>query len=314
MDTRAIETRSRLKTGIRDFFLSRGYLELDTPLLAPTLIPESCLEVFRTEYIDPFRGTEELYLVPSPEVWMKPVIALTGRSVFQLSRCFRNCEAKGRTHSPEFTMLEYYTVGGTAASSIPLTEELFKAILPPEAPLALRPPFRSMTMEEAWKTFAALDLATLQDEGAMAEAARGKGLMVAEAAAWEDAFNQIFLSFVEPALPADRPLVLDRFPARIECLAADIPGTPWKERWELYAAGMEIANTYTEAGSAEAVRASFERETARKRAHSRVVHRVDMDYPRVFDSFPLCSGVALGFDRLLMAVLGERDISSLRGA
>jgi len=314
MDSRAIEIRSRLKTDIREFFLSRGYLELDTPLLSPSLIPESCLEVFRTEYLDPFRGAEELYLVPSPEVWMKPFIAATGKSVFQLSRCFRNCEARGRIHSPEFTMLEYYTVGGSAASSVPLTEELFRAVLPPGSPEELRPPFRVMTMEEAWREFAGLERAGLQEDGAMRDAAREKGLAVPDGAAWEDAFNQVFLTHVEPALPRDRPLVLDRFPARIECLAADVPGTPWKERWELYAAGMELANTYTEAASPEAVRASFEKEAERKRERARVPHRVDMDYPLHFESFPPCSGVALGFDRLLMAILGERDISALRGA
>jgi len=308
MDMHAAECRSRLKTATRAFFLGRGYLELDTPLLAPSLIPESCLEVFRTEYLDPFRGREELYLVPSPEVWMKPAIASWRRDVFQLSKCFRNCESRGRLHSPEFTMLEYYTLGLDADGAVPLTEEFLRSVLPDDAPAALRPPFRRMGMDQAFREFAGLELGTLMDEEAIGEAARSRGLLVPPEAAWEDAFNQLFLSLVEPRLPQDRPLVLERFPARIECLAADIPGTPWKERWELYALGMELANTYTEAADPAAVRASFIKEDARKKAKAAVPHRVDMDYPRLFEDFPACAGVALGFDRLLMAVLGARDI------
>ncbi|MEJ5185233.1 MAG: amino acid--tRNA ligase-related protein, partial [Rectinemataceae bacterium] len=75
MDLTVLQERSRMVTIVRDFFLSRGYLETDTPALAPSLIPESCLEVFATEYVHPSHGRKPLYLVPSPEIWMKKVIA-----------------------------------------------------------------------------------------------------------------------------------------------------------------------------------------------------------------------------------------------
>ena len=134
--------------------------------------------------------------------------------------------------------------------------------------------------------------------------------MVKDDASWEDAFNQIFLTFVENSLPSDSPVVVERYPAQIECLARDIPGTPWKDRWELYAGGMELCNCYTEASDPNAVRASFLRESERKR-DARIPHRVDFSYPALFEDFPPCSGVALGFERFLMALTGAFDIEEL---
>jgi elongation factor P--(R)-beta-lysine ligase len=310
MDIRLLKERSRILTETRDFFLARDYLETDTPALAPSLIPESCLEVFKTEYDNPFVGSMDLWLVPSPEVWMKPLIAKYKRSVFQICKCFRNAESIGRIHNPEFTMLEYYTVGGTAASSIGITEELFRRCAGPDTPESSLPPFRRMSMAEAFRELAGLDLNALQDRERIIEAGRGKGLLIQDDASWEDAFNQVFLSLVENHLPEDRPLALERYPAQIDCLAADIPGTPWKDRWELYVRGVELCNCYTEASDPDAVRASFQREAERKRA-SRVPHRVDFSYPDIFTDFPPCSGVALGFDRFVLALTGATDIGEL---
>ena len=310
MDIRLLEERSRILTRTREFFLERGYLETDTPALAPALIPESCLEVFQTEYDNPFLGRMNLWLVPSPEVWMKPLIARLRRSVFQVCKCFRNSESVGRLHNPEFTMLEYYTVGADSGDSRMLTEELFRRCAGTDTPSWARPPFRRMTMAEAFRELSGLDLEALQDREALVDAGRSKGLLIPKDASWEDAFNQIFLSLVEPSLPADSPLTLERYPAQIECLAENIPGTPWKDRWELYAGGMELCNCYTEASDPEAVRASFRRESDRKKT-ARVPHRVDPRYPEIFSDFPRCSGVAMGFDRMVLALTGRNDLSQL---
>jgi len=307
METRLIKERSRVLGATRSFFLDRGYLETDTPILSPAPIPESCLEVFPTKFSNPFIGTMDLWLVPSPEVWMKQVIAERRESVFQVSKCYRNAESVGRIHNPEFTMLEYYTIGAKARDSIAITEELFKACAGAETPKACLPPFVEMSMAEAFLSFAGIDLEAHDEAGSLAELARSKGLMVPDGASWEDVYNQSFVNWVEPALPQDRPLVLSRYPARVECLAADIPGTPWKDRWELYALGMELANCYTESADPKAVLRSMKAEAARK-AGQVFPHRVDFTYAEVFNGFPPCSGVAMGFDRFFMALTGRTDI------
>lgn len=308
MTVDAMKARSRMVSRTREFFLERGYLETDTPLLSPSLIPESCLEAFATTYLHPFKPGMPLYLVPSPEIWMKRIIAETGSSVFQVSKSFRNAESVGRFHNPEFTMLEYYTVNGSSASNIALTEELLSALAGPATPPGARPPFRRITMAEAFREHAGLELETLTGLNEMCEAARSKGLMLPAGADWEEAFNIVFLSLVEPALPQDRPLVLDEYPAGIECLANDIPGKPFKERWELYIRGIEIANCFTEMADPAAVRRYFASQGERK-SSSLVPHRVDPGYAGVFENFPPCSGVAVGFDRLLMVLEGMDDIS-----
>ncbi len=307
MTIEAMKARSRLVSLTREFFLSKDYLETDTPALSPALIPEACLEAFATDFVHPYRRGFPLYLVPSPEVWMKRLIASTGRSVFQLCKSFRNAESISRIHNPEFTMLEYYTIGATSRDNIALTEELFDNLAQPGTPGASRPPFRRMTMAEAFAEYASLDLDALMERETVIEAARSKDLLVNPQASWEDAFNVIFLSLVEPALPADRPLVLDEYPSGIECLARDIPGKPYKERWELYVKGIEIANCFTEMGDPGAVRRYFDSQ-ATKKAQSLVPHRIDSEYAAIFEEFPPCSGVAVGFDRLAMVLLGLDDI------
>ncbi|MDD3980749.1 MAG: amino acid--tRNA ligase-related protein [Spirochaetia bacterium] len=307
MTIEAMKTRSGLVTKTREFFLSRDYIETDTPLLAPWLIPESSLEAFATEFKHPFRQDLPLYLLPSPELWMKRIIATHRRNVFQLCKSFRNAESLGRLHNPEFTMLEYYTVGGDSNFSARLTEELFETLLLPESPQEARPPFRRITMAEAFKDCAGLDLDSLMESDAMIEAARSQGLLVNAQASWEEAFNIVFLSIVEPALPMDKPLLLDEYPAGIECLAKDIPGKPYKERWELYVQGIEVANCFTEMAEPRRV-ASYFSSQAEKKARALVPHAIDMRYPELFRDFPSCSGVAIGFDRLFMVLTGLNDI------
>jgi lysyl-tRNA synthetase class 2 len=307
MTIETMKARSRLVTLTREFFLSRDYIETDTPALSPTLIPETCLEAFATNFVHPFKPGYPLYLIPSPEIWMKRIIASTHKSVFQLCKSFRNAESISRIHNPEFTMLEYYTVGATSRDNIGLTEGLFEILSTPETPQSARPPFRRMTMTEAFTEYAGLDLDSLREPQAVVDAARSKNLLVDDVAAWEDAFNIIFLSLVEPALPDDRPLILDEYPREIECLAKDIPGKSSKERWELYVQGIEIANCFTEMSDPAVVRSYFAAQ-GRRKLTSLVPHRVDPGYPELFADFPSCSGVAIGFDRLIMVLLGLSDI------
>jgi elongation factor P--(R)-beta-lysine ligase len=133
---------------------------------------------------------------------------------------------------------------------------------------------------------------------------------VSDSADWETAFNQVFVTLVEPALPTDAPLALTEYPAQIECLARRIPGKPYRERWELYAGGMELANCYAEERDLETIRSYFETQGAAKTG-MKVPHPVDSEYWRIFERFPPCSGVAMGLDRLLAIMLGKRYLSQV---
>ncbi len=333
-----LKIRARVLQTIRSFFADRAYLEVDTPMLAPSLIPESHLEVFRTRFEHPDHESRELYLTPSPEVWIKRLLAEGSGSVFQLGKSFRNGEAVGRLHQPEFTMLEYYTVEADYLDSIAITEALMDAILaaagdeiaayrrnagteaesapgasartvmPP--PLsALTGPFERISISDAFERFAGAPSQHLDDMDALHRIARRQGMRSRSDVTYEELFNRLFVHLVEPELPRDRAVVLFDYPAAIPTLAAEKAGTPWAQRWELYLGGIETANCYTEERDSRKVRSFFASEQARK-TRSVVPHRIDEQYYRVFgENFPDCSGVAMGVDRLLMVLLGEQSIN-----
>jgi len=306
--------RSEILKRIRAFFEQRGYLEVSTPLLAPSLIPEAPIEVFETQLNHEFYGSYPLYLIPSPEVFMKKLIAAGSGDMYQICKSFRNSEQIGRQHNPEFEMLEWYSMGLDYLQSIELTEELFDRLTTDEHPAALRPPFRRLSIEEAFRDLAGFSLEEHQALPGLVDQALKLGLIIDKKnpGSWEELFNRIFLNFVEPKLPQGRPLVLYDYPRQIPCLAKDIPGSPWKERWELYVQGVEIANCYSEETDPSKVEEFFRRESARKAAYSPVVPDADEEFLALFhQSFPECSGVALGIDRLVMALTGHQDIGGV---
>ena len=308
MDLELLQERARIMRRVRSFFDERGYLALDTPLLAPDLIPESCLEVFETSRILPNGSTAPYWLIPSPEIWMKKIIAQHRTSVYQICKCFRNGESSGFLHSPEFTMLEYYTMNAHYLDSLALTEELF-------ASLSFLSPFERMTMAEAFDRFAGFDLfAAAATAGALETEARRLGLNPPAGMETAELYDLIFIHAVEPHLKQERPVALLDYPAFVPCLAQKASDGKTVERWELYYNGIELANCYSEETNAEQVRRFFESEAAAKDQHALVRHRVDHDYWKIFQStppLPPCSGVALGLDRLIMAICGRSTIDGV---
>ena len=314
MDIRAIESRSQLMKAMRKWFSHHDYLEVDTPIVSADLIPEPTIQNFSTRLISEFLGEKELYLVPSPEVFMKKIIAATHRSVYQFSHCFRNSEQIGDYHNPEFTMLEYYTVDVDEQDSIEITERLFAQTALPSTVDSLLPPFRRMTVAEACKRYAGVDLDAVQSMNKIREAAISLGLQLPSAPErWEDTFNRIFLNFVEPNLPQDKPLVLEDYPVQIECLAKRKENSPYKRRWELYAHNVELANCYAEETDATVIRQYYEEQyrllCAERANTAKVIPDIDPFFADIFEqNYPKCSGVALGFDRLLMLQMGRKNL------
>lgn len=301
-----------------------GYLEVETPRLARTPIPESHIELFRTTLRSRKGGEEDLFLLPSPEYWLKQLIAAGSGSVFEIARCFRNVEEVTPHHRREFSMLEFYTLDADAADSIAITEELIRGVVAqvdqvdptfvaPEVRASLRDssPYPTMTMAEAFERFGGVGLESHLTRDALSRAAIQLGMRVSEEESWEDLFQRIFLTHVEPELPTDRPLFLTDYPAAIPTLARQKPGTPWADRWELYFKGQELANCYGEETEPERIATFLADEAARKEAHSLEPHPVDPGYlQRPGERLPRCSGVALGVDRLIMTLA---NLSSLSG-
>ncbi len=310
-----IMRHARFLREVRAYLEGSGYAEVDTPALSPFLIPEPAIEVFRTDYL-PLRGpARPMWLIPSPELWMKRLLAAGSGDIFQLSKSFRNGDFGSPLHNPEFNLLEWYTLHADCMASIPVTEGLFAHLLarapggPPRR--ELEPPFIRMTMEDAFARFAGIELARCGDARTMRSEGQRAGAAMPPSPTWEEAFHIAFLTLVEPRLPRERPLVLLDYPALVPTTARARQGTPWAERWELFIDGVEVANCYTEETDPAALSALLRHEEQRKEG-CRVAHAVDRGLAGVFPpDFPVCSGVALGLDRLEMVFNGEKSIEGV---
>jgi lysyl-tRNA synthetase class 2 len=281
---------------------------------------------------------------------MKKIIARHHVSVYQICKCFRNGESSGFLHSPEFAMLEYYSMNVGYRESLALTEELFAFFLDigsgewgvgsggTTKPSALHSPFERLTVSEAFARYAGFDLFAAAEtvEGMEAEARRlgldpMPGLSVAQL------YDLIFIHAVEPCLKMcentqeeknlpqrtrstrrekekmPRPVALLDYPAFVPCLARRNADGKTVERWELYFNGIELANCFSEETDAERVREFFESEAAAKEQNTLVKHQVEQDYWKMFSEakFPPCSGVAMGLDRLIMALCGRSTIDGV---
>jgi lysyl-tRNA synthetase class 2 len=321
MDIELLRERARIIHMVRSFFDQRQYLETDTPLLAPDLIPESCLEVFETLRLSPTGSKKEAqpyWLIPSPEIWMKKLIAQHKQSVYQICKCFRNGESSGHFHSPEFTMLEYYTMDADYKDSLRITEELFSFLCTVSPPLSdtlnLLPPFEKISMEDAfikWAGFSVFDAANTP--GAMERHAKRLGLNPMPGLDIPQLYDLISIHSVEPNLPRNKPIAILDYPAFVPCLAKKSSDNNTVERWELYAGGLELANCFTEETRPDEVRQFFINEKAEKDRSALIPHKVDDDYWKIFRSIDnrAVSGVALGLDRLIMLLTGRATIDGI---
>jgi len=312
MDLEMLRERARIIRQVRSFFDSRNYLELDTPLLSPDLIPESCLEVFETKRLTPCGGSKPYWLIPSPEIWMKKIIAKHYTNVYQICKCFRNGESSGFLHNPEFTMLEYYTMDADYMDSLALTEDFFRNLA---GNTSLGLPFERITVAGAFSRYAGFDLFAAVETPNGLEAAAGRlGLDPAHLRGQSAPalYDLIFIHAVEPKLKQNRPIALLDYPAFVPTLARKSADGKTVERWELYFNGIELANCYSEETDPVRIREFFESEAREKEEKALVRHKVDHDYRKIFEKgFPACSGVALGIDRLIMALCGQSSIDGV---
>ena len=318
MDRAVLEFRARSIREIRRFFEECGYLEVDTPVISHSVIPEPTIDLLSTNIHGPGGGPgTPVFLLPSPELYMKRLVAAGSGSIFQLSRCFRDNEpASSRLHTFEFLMLEWYTLGADYIASLETTEALIQRLcnachMQGNPDSSISPPFLKMTVNEAFQKYAGINLAACNETPALLAEAGKLGLTPDPEADWPELFHLILVAEVEPNLPEERPVALLDYPVRVSCLAKQKPGTMWRERWELYLRGVEIANCFTEMVSPAEVAAHFRQESQRLEESGRTA-QTDRSFPGIYKTgHPLCSGVAMGVDRLLMVLSGAESIADV---
>ncbi len=315
-----LRRRASVVAAIRRFFDDAGFLEVETPILAryPGLEPH--IDPFESRYrpVPSSRG-EPVFLLTSPEYAMKRLVAAGIEKVYQLSRVFRNGEL-GPFHNPEFTLLEWYRAFASYLDIQQDVESLVRfvsnslgrpgAIQWQGHTVDLSPPWSRRTVRAAVLETTGIDLAETRRADVLTRSCRAIGVDVPPDSSWDDAFFRLLADRVEPRLGFDRPLFLVDYPVRLAALAKvrDDP-VPVAERFELYIAGVEVANAYTELNDPVAQRARFEEEREVRRTIGAPVFESDPDYLETLEAgLPPCGGIALGVDRLVMLLLDLPDV------
>ena len=303
-----LKLRARTLARIRAFFAERGVLEVETPILSAAGTTEPNLHSFAAYSLAPGGVTAPRYLHTSPEFAMKRLLAAGSGSIYQIARVFRGGEV-GRLHNPEFTMLEWYRVGFGMHALMDEVAGLVADVL--ERPL--QAPERS-SFAAAFNRYTGLDPhhATAREFAAAARAHNidVTGLGPDELDGWRDL---LLTHLVEPELGRGRLTFLYDYPASQAALARIRPGDPpVAERFELYLDGVELANGFCELTDADEQRARFERD--RRVRAERNLADVPTDeslLAALAQGVPNCSGVALGFDRLIMLAAGATSIAEV---
>ena len=303
----ALLFRARLYAAVRAFFAARDVLEVETPILSAAANTEPNIESFVTRFsghVD--AGPRERWLRTSPEFPLKRLLAAGVGDCYELGRVFRDGEA-GRRHNPEFTLLEWYRVGfdhrKLAAETVALVQDALA--------LAGR---RAVVIE---RSYAALFIESLGFDPHRADIADLRApladIAIEPTGLTRDDWLDLLLTHrIQPTFPTDRITVIHDYPASQCALARVHAGDPpLAERFEVYLGTQELANGYHELNDATEQRARFDRDNARRRARGQHGLPLDERLLAVLDELPDCAGVALGIERLLMAMLGSDVIADV---
>ena len=319
-----LAARGAITGAVRAWFGEQGFVEVETAILQVSPGNETHLHAPRTELIaaDGTRATR--YLRTSPEFACKKLLAAGEPKIFELARVFRDRE-RGDLHLPEFTMLEWYRANASydavMADSVVIIAHAAQATGIGQFSFRGRTadPFAEpelMTVAAAFGRFAGIDLlATIANgEGnraGLAAAARDR-VRITDDDTWSDIFSKILVEYVEPNLGQGRLTVLFEYPAPEAALARAKASDPRvAERFEIYACGVELANGFGELTDAREQRHRFMQAMDEKARRYGERYPLDEDFLAAVGAMPEASGVALGFDRLVMLASGALRIDQV---
>ena len=300
----ALRLRARLNALIRGFFAERGVTEAETPILSRAGNTDPNIASFTTTFTGPLdAGARERFLRTSPEHPLKRLLAAGFGDCYELGRVFRNGEA-GRSHNPEFTMLEWYRTGFDHRRLMLECAQLVRAAL---ALVQMEVDVATTSYRDWFRRELGLDPLTADER--MLRMPLEDFRIDPNGLTRDDWLDLLVTHRLQPALPNDAITLVYDFPASQCSLARIRPGSPpVSERFELYLGRYELANGYHELNDAAEQRARFELDNARRAARGQPGMPIDQNLLDALDALPDCAGVALGIDRLLMAMLGTDDI------
>ena len=297
-----LKKRAALTQKVRQFFEERGVLEVDVPILGEAPVTDPYLTAMETHCHSYPKTT--FYLQTSPEYYMKRLLSAGAPSIYYLGKSFRDDE-RGRLHSPEFMMLEWYHLGID-------DHELMAEVLAVMRLFLGEVSSQKMTYQEAFEQYLQLNPHHAPEQILAELVEQHIGPVEGMAYLPRDTSLQLLMSeVIEPKLPRNIVTFIYDFPLSQAALArskGDVAG-----RFEVYYQGIELANGYHELSDAKTQAERFAKDLNTRQAQNLKIVPVDKKLIAALEHyFPECSGVALGFDRLLMLALGEAHIDKVQ--
>ena len=306
------QLRSKIMTGIRRFMEGQGYLEVETPMMQP--IPGGATA---RPFVTHHNALDmELYLRIAPELYLKRLIVGGFEKVFEINRSFRN-EGISHKHNPEFTMMEFYSAGEDLRDMMALTEQLFEAIASQcgatDRPygahsICYQAPFQRMTMKDAIAQYGQIVRERLEDHGEIVQLAKEAQLEDVDKKTAGILLGELFEHYVEAHLI--QPTFILEYPVDLSPLTKSLPGTDhFVDRFELFIAGMELANAYSELNDPIVQMDRFQAQVAMREAGDDEAMLLDQDFVDSLEhGFPACGGEGIGIDRMVMLMTNRESI------
>ena len=288
---KALQQRARILQGIRQFFIIKGYLEVETSHRIPTPAPESHIDAI---------PSDTWFLHTSPELCMKRMMAAGYEKIFQICRCWRERE-RGSLHLPEFTLLEWYRANGDYHSLMEECEGLIRFVARTIG-LEQKLIFRSheIDLSEPWERISVKEAFRCYSKTSMAKALE------------RNLFDEIMVQDVEPKLGIEKPTFIYDYPGVRGALARlKQEDQTVAERFELYMGGLELANGFSEFVDSEEQRRRFHIENANRQSFGKPIYSIPDKFLAELDNMPPSAGIALGVDRLVMVFLDVETIDEV---
>ncbi|MGB9911153.1 MAG: EF-P lysine aminoacylase EpmA [Microgenomates group bacterium] len=306
-----LKIRELFIDAIRSFFKSQGFTEVDTPLLVTAPDPSPFNEVFEVHSIT----GQKFYLTPSPEFFMKKLLANNSGNIFQICKAFRDGQI-GPLHNPEFTILEWYRINANYYDIMVDCENLIDYLIKKLSPFKILNlkfkiihPWPRISIKEAFQKYAKIDLDEFLDLNYARQICQQHGYQVNKTDTWEQLYHQIFLNEIEPKLPSGTPLILYDYPAPLAALARLKKDNPnYAERFEFYLNGIEIGNGYSELNDSSEQRKRLINDLKIRKKLGMRLFPLDEEFVKAVGKMPPTGGIAVGVDRLMMTLIGKKKI------